>query len=607
MSVYRNLKRYGSMVAMIVMNLFIFMLLFASLLHYNSEYKHSMGDKNLDEIQHIINSTSITVQSVLDVRNDKIQDIRYYAQKHDITVNELIEYIVGSTSGLSHNLQIVDEDLNGYQILFNPYTPYRSVSYADCPDINLKSIFLSRSESVTNYMQYTPEFINPYDGQRTIALYTKFNLSTKDGEKSYTLLSTSTVDNLLRLLNYQSSVEGLQIILCDNYGNYIVNYEGFENRNFFSYIALNNHMSEIARYDLHTRIFDTKQGQLTYRNNKNKETLYTYNRIQESSWFTVGSIPVSKLYEDIDVSNLAIRVALVLLAVLAADLVWMSIIKKRLEESMNTQQQQTAIIEAALQEAQSANMAKTSFLNNISHDIRTPMNAVIGFTSLAQANLDDKWMIKDYLDKIMTSSKHLLSIINEVLDMSRIENGKVKVSESRINLQELLDNLFKILQPSLRAKRLSFQMETSSLNHLNVLCDRNKVEQVLLNILSNAIKFTLEGSIITVIANENKSHKKGYGSYEFIVKDRGIGISPDFLPHVFEPFEKERYGDNSDNEGSGLGLAITKSYVDMMDGTISVVSKKNAGTTVTIKLKFRLADEEEEKAVKITEEAASAN
>ena len=588
MPFYKQLKKYGSMVVMIIINIMIFFTLFVSLLHYNSQYRQSIMNKNKEDIQHIVNSTSLALTAIINERNAKIQDIRYYAQHNTLDLESLLVYILSSSSMASHNLQLIGTDSKGFNIDLTT-KKLKYISY-ETESFNLKSIFKDPNESYTSYLQYTPEFINPYTGKRSIALYTKFKIAEESESNIYTLMTLVSTEDMKELLEFQSSFDELSIILCDNYGNYIIDYDNFGNKNFFTYISANNHMSEIERFNLHNEVYSTRQGQLIYKDNRYNDVLYTYNRFSDNSWFTIGAVRLAKLYEGIDSSNLALHITAILFLILGADITWMLIIKKRLEESITTQKQQNAIIEAALQEAQSASMAKSAFLNNISHDIKTPINAVIEFTSLAQNSIEDKWQTKDYLDKIMTSSSHLMNIITEVLDLSRIENGKVLVTETRTNLNVLLSSIFKIMQPGLKEKRLNFQLETSSLTHVDVLCDRTKLDQILLNILSNAIKFTPQGGIVTLIAAENKSHKYGYGSYEFTVKDRGIGISSDFLPHVFEPFEKERTEDTSSSTGAGLGMAITKSYVDMMNGTISVVSKKNTGTTVTVKLKLRLID-----------------
>lgn len=258
--------------------------------------------------------------------------------------------------------------------------------------------------------------------------------------------------------------------------------------------------------------------------------------------------------------------------------------EKKMEERL---EKQKIDLEDALAAAQHANRAKTTFLNNMSHDIRTPMNAIIGFTSLAATHIDNKEQVQDYLAKITTSSNHLLSLINDVLDMSRIESGKVKIEEKETSLPEIMHDLKTIVQADITAKQLEFYIDTADVVNENVLCDKLRLNQLLLNLLSNAMKFTKPGGIVSVRILQKGNAPDGWASYEFQVKDTGIGMSKEFQEHVFEPFERERTSTVSGIQGTGLGMAITKNIVDMMGGTISVASEEGKGSTFTVALQLR--------------------
>ena len=259
--------------------------------------------------------------------------------------------------------------------------------------------------------------------------------------------------------------------------------------------------------------------------------------------------------------------------------------EKKMEEQL---ERQKIDLEDALAAAQHANRAKTTFLNNMSHDIRTPMNAIIGFTSLAAAHIDNTEKVKDYLAKITTSSNHLLSLINDVLDMSRIESGKVKIEEKEASLPEIMHDLKTIVQADVASKQLEFYIDTADVVNEHVMCDKLRLNQVLLNLLSNAMKFTKPGGLVGVRIIQKGNAPEGWASYEFEIKDSGIGMSKEFLEHVFEPFERERTSTVSGIQGTGLGMAITKNIVDMMNGTISVESEEGKGSTFTVALQFRI-------------------
>ena len=263
-------------------------------------------------------------------------------------------------------------------------------------------------------------------------------------------------------------------------------------------------------------------------------------------------------------------------------------------------QELNAKLQVAVEKAESANRAKSTFLSNMSHDIRTPMNAIIGFTTLAISNIDDKNRVKDYLAKTLASSNHLLSLINDVLDMSRIESGKIHLEEVEVNLSDVLHDLKTIVSGQIYAKQLELYMDAMDVTDEDVYCDKTRLNQILLNLLSNAIKFTPAGGTVSVRVRQLAGKVRGCGQYEFRVKDNGIGMSPEFAKKIFEPFERERTSTVSRIQGTGLGMAITKNIVDMMGGTIEVQTAQGKGTEFIIRVPMR-AQAEHRPVEKITE------
>ena len=245
----------------------------------------------------------------------------------------------------------------------------------------------------------------------------------------------------------------------------------------------------------------------------------------------------------------------------------------------------------AVAAAETANRAKSTFLSNMSHDIRTPMNAIIGFTTLALSNIDDKERVKDYLAKTLASSNHLLSLINDVLDMSRIESGKIHLEEVEVNLSDVLHDLKTIVSGQIYAKQLELYMDATDVTDEDVYCDKTRLNQILLNLLSNAVKFTPAGGTVSVRVRQLAGKVHGCGQYEFRIKDNGIGMSPEFAKKIFEPFERERTSTVSRIQGTGLGMAITKNIVDMMGGTIEVQTAQGKGSEFIICLPMRTQDE----------------
>ncbi len=263
-------------------------------------------------------------------------------------------------------------------------------------------------------------------------------------------------------------------------------------------------------------------------------------------------------------------------------------------------QELNAKLQVAVEKAESANRAKSTFLSNMSHDIRTPMNAIIGFTTLALSNIDDTDRVKDYLAKTLASSNHLLSLINDVLDMSRIESGKIHLEEVEVNLSDVLHDLKTIVSGQIYAKQLELYMDVMDVTDEDVYCDKTRLNQILLNLLSNAIKFTPAGGTVSVRVRQLAGKVHGCGQYEFRIKDNGIGMSQEFAQKIFEPFERERTSTVSRIQGTGLGMAITKNIVDMMGGTIEVQTAQGKGTEFTVCVPMR-AQTEQRPVEKITE------
>ena len=242
----------------------------------------------------------------------------------------------------------------------------------------------------------------------------------------------------------------------------------------------------------------------------------------------------------------------------------------------------------AVAAAEAASRAKSTFLSNMSHDIRTPMNAIIGFTTLAVSNIDNQERVKDYLTKTLSSSRHLLALINDILDMSRIESGKLQLEETEVNLAEMLHDIKTIVSGQIYAKQLELYMDALDVTDEDVYCDRTRMGQILLNLLSNAIKFTPAGGTVSVRIRQLAGTVRDCAQYEFRVRDNGIGMSPEFAQKNFEPFERERTSTVSRIQGTGLGMAITRNIVEMMGGTIKVQTEKNRGTEFIICLPLRV-------------------
>ncbi len=285
----------------------------------------------------------------------------------------------------------------------------------------------------------------------------------------------------------------------------------------------------------------------------------------------------------------------------SGDIMVMAVIKD-ITAQVREREEQTHALQEALLQAQHANNAKTTFLSNMSHDIRTPMNAIIGFTTIAASHIDNKEQVRECLAKVLSSSNHLLSLINDILDMSRIESGKVQIKEQECNISEMMHNLVNIIQPQVKAKQLELFIDTFNIVNEDIIADALKLNQVFVNLMSNAVKYTPAGGRISFRIIQKTSFRRGYGEYEFIIKDNGIGMTPDFVEHIFEPFEREDTSTKTGIQGTGLGMTITKNIVDMIGGNITVKSEKGKGSEFKVSLSLKIQDEKKkEQKLKVLE------
>ncbi len=318
-----------------------------------------------------------------------------------------------------------------------------------------------------------------------------------------------------------------------------------------------------------------------------------------NEWSIIVDVPESEAFDSVFRARRIFIIAGVFLCV--AIVIYYLWVRKNAEKTIQTTVEH-ALLEEKLRKAEAAEKAKTMFLSNMSHDIRTPMNAIIGFTTLAETNIDNKERVQDYLKKILSSSNHLLSLINDILDMSRIESGRLNIEEKPVSISDIFRDMRNIIQTQMATKQLNFFMDTVDVIDEDIYCDKLHINQILLNLLSNAIKFTPAGGSVSLTIKQKYGAPKGYGSYEIRVKDTGLGMSEEFAKHVFEPFERERTSTVSGIQGTGLGMAITKNIVDAMGGTIECITEQGKGTEFIINLEFRLQGEK--KQVEVIQELA---
>ncbi len=430
----------------------------------------------------------------------------------------------------------------------------------------------------------------------TLILGKKIEPFTIDGNRFTYIVGYYEIKNITDELKIESyNGKGYSSVI-DQDGYYLVsvhNNNMLEREDFFTVINKEGIISDLTVQDVHKKMEAKESFYIEYiLDGQNR--IMVCNPMSEVDWYCIMSVPLS-IYQEQSAELLQMITILIVAILITIAIVVILIFRNRSQKnSMKFEIKHRDELESALALAEQASKAKTTFLNNMSHDIRTPMNAIIGYTSLAKTNINSKERVTDYLNKITQSSNHLLSLINDVLDMSRIESGKVNIEEKEENLADILHSIRNIIQADVNAKQMEFIIDTVNITDENIYCDKLRLNQILINLISNSIKFTEPGGKISVRITQKPISKKGYGVYEFRVKDNGIGISEEFLKEIFEPFARERNSTVSGIQGTGLGMAITKNIVDMMGGSIEVQSKVGKGTEFIVTLEFKLQEAHKE-------------
>lgn len=419
------------------------------------------------------------------------------------------------------------------------------------------------------------------EGETLLLLGIAAHYPMSNGQTSQTLIVGLPIEDVSRTLSLDVSETQVYSHIITRDGSFVLSSSDIDESSYFTYL---NDVADDENGELDTKLNQIKEAiaenrdiSLTLSVDGEVINLY-FAPLAHTDWYIVSvlpqgliSSPVSSLVNDRTAITLT-ACGLILLAVLVVFFVYFRMSRRQMEAT-----------EAARLEADSANMVKSRFLSSMSHDIRTPMNAIVGMAAIATAKMDNPQVVKDCLNKITLSSKHLLGLINDVLDMSKIESGKLSLNMAPVSLREVAEAIVGIVQGQAKAKNLYFDVFVEEVEVETIRCDGVRLNQVLLNLLSNALKFTPEGgSVSLTIAQTSSSRGAGWVSTSFVVHDTGIGMSKEFMERIFDSFSREDTSDVRRIEGTGLGMAITKSIVDEMGGTISIESTEGEGSTFTV-------------------------
>ena len=437
-------------------------------------------------------------------------------------------------------------------------------------------------EEIGESINITRAYTNPMNGEQSLAFCNRITLKGQNGSKeNAVLLRVIPISELEQKWVFpQLELVNAELSIIDRSGDYILKGSGFKNSSFLEFYKSYNPSDPESSAELFSRI-TSSTGSVTMLNSHGQECVLAFTPVSsKAGWTMLGIVPA----KDLDIKNknwvLFGVVSVGLLVLFLLDLFYTMYLNKRLQ--------------ITARKAEAANKAKTDFLSTMSHDIRTPMNAIIGLTTIAEKNTADEASTKESLRKISLASNHLLTLINDILDISKVESGKLKLSPLTFSIVETVENLVNISQPMIKEKNIEFSFHINQMEKEYLYTDQLRLNQIYINILSNAIKYTEPGGRVGVTLREDKSDVPGCVLLTYIVEDTGIGMSPEFMENMYTPFSRQVDSRVNSIQGTGLGLAITKQMVELIGGTIECQSEQGKGTTFTVALDIPVADRQRE-------------
>ena len=553
------------------------MLIFV-VLYSRSENKESFQNR-IDQFE----NTTVTLEQVTEnylEGEQRICDVwARYINNSNMTIDEAADYIRASHVLANTSAHIIFPDtLTGlstrpklgtsddYTVSYERISVLENLDWID--EIG-KSINISRA------------YTNPINGEQSLAFCNKITLRDIGNASSKTavLLRVVPISELEQKWVFpQEEFVNAELSMIDANGDYILKGNNFKNSSFFEFYKSYNPTEPASSKEL----FDTitsSTGSVSMLNSRGQECILAFTPVTATAgWTLLGFVPAEDLHVDNENWLLIGVVSAGLLILFLCDLFFMIHINKKLK--------------VTAREAEHANKAKTDFLSTMSHDIRTPMNAIIGLTTLAEKDLGDVESTKESLRKISLASNHLLTLINDILDISKVESGKLKLSPQSFSIAETVENLVNISQPMIKEKKIIFSFHIDKMEKEYLYTDQLRLNQIYINILSNAIKYTEPGGRVSVDMSEEESSIPGCVRLTYVVADSGIGMSPEFMQTMYQPFSRQTDSRVNSIEGTGLGLAITKQMVDLMGGRIDCQSEQGKGTTFTVTLDVPQADKQ---------------
>ena len=529
-----------------------------------------------EELNKIADSVEDVKQEVINYMNSSskiVADWAYYARNNKWNLEETVQHISEVNSDDKAMVQVIFRDsLKGHSSFNNIYDD-KEIDYSGYYNLNKElELFGNYSGKGNGDAVYiTSVFTNNVNAINSVAFVSMIKVYMEDGEsRDAFLMRVEPLEAIQNSFTTGSLYDGADMCLVTYEGNYIIRDNMFKNNNFYEFLRTYNDLNYSDVENLINKIADAdKAGILRYKDSSGTDMIYSYSTRGYNDWIVIEAIAEDKLDVEPVQWSLLIVLTVTFVILIGINMIYFDMLNRELKKNVL--------------ELEKANAAKTNFLSSMSHDIRTPMNAINGLTVVAMHNLDDRTYVEECLSKISLSSRHLLTLINDILDISQIESGKLTFNPTVFSLDDSAEELINIIFPLAEAKGLSCDVYLEHANQEYLYADKLRLNQIWINLLSNAVKYTDKGGRIEIyLREEDIEDNPSKVRLIFTVKDNGIGMSEEYISKIFQPFTRETDSRINKVQGSGLGMAIIKQIIDMLGGDIRINSKKGAGTTVAV-------------------------
>ncbi len=562
---------------LLIFNILIIAFVIVFISNYARHERQIDREIEMNSFKNITFSAELVTTNYLEGEQRTCNSWANYINSRDITMQQAVDYVSTAKTNARVSGHIINiKNLKGLSTNSNPNKADDfKVSYADLP-------ILHSADELKGEINVTRSYTNPVTGIQSIAFYNIVELLNEETglkESCYLLrvVPVSTVEEKWAFPT--DKYKNADIAIIDLDGNYIIKGNGFKNSNIFEFYNSYNPKTSPYYIDLKNTLKQTS-GTFEMINSKGQKTFNAFTIVNTNKeWYVVSTIPIDDLSSNtIDWALLGV-VVFSLLLLMILDIISMLSLNHKLE--------------IAAKAADAANQAKTDFLSTMSHDIRTPMNAIIGLTTITEKNINDPDSVAENLKKISLASNHLLTLINDILDISKVESGKITLTPVSFSIVESAENLVNISQPIVREKDLDFRFRINNIKNEFLFADKLRINQIFINLLSNALKYTPKGGQVCVDMNEEPGNSADTIKLNYTVTDTGIGMSKEFMDKMYEPFVRQTDSRINTIQGTGLGLAITKQMIDLMGGTIDCHSEVGAGTSFKVSIELPVAEIQE--------------